>query len=73
MQATLVYRDSPPEMRARLLGVLSVCIGSSPIGFAYLGLLAEMLTPRIAVVALVLQGLLALLLLRRYWLPATRG
>ena len=27
MQATLVYLSSPPEMRSRMLGVLSVCIG----------------------------------------------
>ena len=35
-------------LRARLLGVLSVCIGMGPIGFLYLGFLAEVLTPRVA-------------------------
>ena len=72
MQATLVYRDSPVEMRARLLGVLSVCIGAGPIGFMYLGLLADLLTPRVATVAIALQGMLALLLTRRYWAPVFR-
>jgi MFS family permease len=72
MQATLVYRIAPPEMRARLLGVLSVCIGTSPIGFLYLGWLADLLAPRAATVALGLQGLAAMLLTRRYWLPALR-
>ena len=67
MQTTLVYRDSPPEMRARLLGVLSVCIGTAPIGFLYLGFLVETLTPRTGTVALALHGLLALALTRRYW------
>jgi predicted MFS family arabinose efflux permease len=73
MQATLVYRAAPVEMRARLLGVLSVCIGAGPIGFLYLGFLAEMLTPRVAVVALSAQGMLAMLLTRRYWAVALRS
>jgi MFS family permease len=68
MQATLVYRDSPVEMRARLLGVLSVCIGTGPIGFAYVGVLADVFTPRSATVALALQGMLALVFTRRYWM-----
>lgn len=71
-QATLVYRDSPPEMRARLLGALSVCIGTAPIGFVYLGFLAEVLTPRAGTVALTVQGLLALALTRRYWASIAR-
>ena len=72
MQATLVYRFAPVQMRARLLGVLSVCVGMGPIGFLYLGFLAEVLTPRVATVALGVQGMLALLLTRRYWEPALR-
>ena len=73
MQATLVYRDSPVEMRARLLGVLSVCIGTGPIGFAYIGLMADALTPRVATVALALQGMIALILTRRYWMATIRA
>jgi hypothetical protein len=57
-------------MRARLLGVLSVCIGTSPLGFFYLGFLTEILPPRLATVALGAQGLLAMLLTRRYWRAA---
>ena len=72
MQATLVYRSAPVEMRARLLGVVSVCIGMGPIGFLYLGFLAEVLTPRIATVALGAHGMLAFLLTRRYWVAALR-
>jgi MFS family permease len=72
MQATLVYRAAPVEMRARLLGVVSVCIGTGPIGFLYLGFLAEMFSPRTATVALAAQGLLVMLLTRRYWLSVLR-
>lgn len=72
LQATLVYRAAPIEMRARLLGLVSVCIGTGPIGFLYLGLLAEMFTPRTATVALAAQGVLVILLTRRYWVGVLR-
>ena len=72
MQTTLVYRAAPIEMRARLLGVLSVCIGTGPIGFLYLGYLAELLPPRFATMALVAQGMLVLLVTRRYWIGTLR-
>ncbi len=72
MQATLVYRSAPVEMRARLLGVVSVCIGMGPLGFLYLGFLADVLTPRVGTVLLGVQGMLAFLLTRRYWVTALR-
>lgn len=67
MQATLVYMLAPVEMRGRLLGLLSVCIGVGPVGFFYLGFLAELLGAQAATVALAAQGLLALLLARSWW------
>ena len=72
MQTTLVYRDAPVQMRARLLGLLSVFIGTGPIGFFYLGFLADTLTPRLGTVALAVQGLLVLVLTRRYWMDVVR-
>jgi MFS family permease len=73
MQTTLVYRFGPVQMRARLLGVLSVCIGTAPIGFLYLGWLAELFAPRTATIALGAQGLLVMLLTRRYWRAVLRS
>jgi MFS family permease len=67
MQGTLVYRCAPAEMRARLLGVLSVSIGMGPLGFLYLGFLADAFTPRIGTIALAAQGVVALILTRRWW------
>lgn len=72
MQTTLLYRESPVEMRARVMGVLSVCIGTSPLGFLYLGVLADALTPRAATVAIGIQGLLAMALTRRHWSAVLR-
>lgn len=67
MQATLVYLHAPVEMRARLLGLLSVCIGVGPVGFFYLGFLSEAFGAQAATVALASQGLLATLVARRWW------
>ncbi len=67
MQATLIYQLAPEAMRARLMGLLSVCIGTGPVGFLYLGLLADLLGAQLAVILLGGQGLIALVLTRRYW------
>ena len=72
MQTTLVYRVSPKELRVRLLGVLTTFIGTGPIGFLYLGFLADQFSPRVAIVALAVQGLIVLILTRRYWLLVFR-
>ena len=47
-------------------------LNASHSAFAYLGFLADILTPRVATIALAAQGLLAMLLTRRYWLAALR-
>jgi MFS family permease len=67
MQATLVYLSAPPEMRSRILGVLSVCIGVGPFGFVGLGMLANAIGAGAATAATGLTGLLALLLARPLW------
>jgi MFS family permease len=67
MQATLVYLSAPPEMRSRILGVLSVCIGTGPVGFIALGMLADAIGAPWATAASGIAGLLALLLTRRLW------
>ncbi len=59
MQATLVYLGAAPEMRSRLLGILSLCIGLGPIGFLGLGLLADAIGAQQAVLASAIAGLLA--------------
>ena len=69
MQATLVYLAAPPEMRSRVLGVLTVCIGLGPIGFLHLGILAELFGARTACIMTGLEGLLALALTWRVWRP----
>jgi predicted MFS family arabinose efflux permease len=67
MQATLVYLSAPPEMRSRMLGVLSVCIGIGPVGFVALGGLADAIGAPWATATSGLTGLLVLALTRRFW------
>jgi len=60
MQATLPYALATPEMRARVMGVLSVCIGTGPIGLLHLGLLADWLGAQGALAVTGVEGLIAL-------------
>ena len=67
MQATLVYLAAPAEMRSRILGVLSVCIGTGPIGFVWLGWLADTIGAPHATAVTGGMGLLALAATWRWW------
>lgn len=67
MQATLVYLASPPEMRSRILGVLSMCIGIGPLGFIALGLLADAVGAHWATAVTGVVGLLMLAVTRPLW------
>ncbi len=71
MQATLVYLAAPPEMRSRIYGVLSVCIGIGMLGFILIGVLANLIGAPWATAATGGEGLLALALTRRWWRPLT--
>ncbi len=67
MQATLVYLAAPVDMRSRLLGVLSLCIGVGPVGFIGLGLLADAIGANWAIAASGITGLFVLALTRPLW------
>lgn len=67
MQATLVYLAAPAEMRSRLLGVLTVCIGTGPIGFLWLGWLADRIGAHHATAVTAVLGLLVLAATSRWW------
>jgi hypothetical protein len=71
MQATLVYLSAPAEMRSRIFGVLSVCIGVGMIGFLHLGVLAGLIGATWATATIGVEGLLAMLLTRRWWRAIT--
>jgi MFS family permease len=72
MQATLIYLAAPSEMRSRLYGVLSLCIGSGLVGFFHLGVMAELIGAPAATALSGAEGFLALALTWRWWHPLFR-
>jgi MFS family permease len=62
MQSALILTEAPPAMRSRLMGVLSMCIGTQPLGVLLAGALSTRLGPTGAVLALSLSGLVCLAL-----------
>jgi MFS family permease len=67
LQVTLVYLAAPLEMRSRIMGVLSVCIGTGPLGFVWLGWLADRIGAPQATAITGALGLALLLALRPLW------
>ena len=67
MQTTLVLLSAPAAVRGRMMGVLSVCIGTGPIGFYHVGLLADRIGARDAVALIGLEGLAALIAVSLVW------
>jgi MFS family permease len=57
MQSTLMLTEAPPEMRSRLMGVVTVCIGTGPLGQLAAGALSNGLGTRGAVIAMAAVGL----------------
>jgi MFS family permease len=67
LQATIVYLAAPHHMRSRVLGVLSVCVGTGPIGFVWLGWLADRVGAPQATAITGAMGLLALAAIWPLW------
>ncbi|MBM3503850.1 MAG: MFS transporter [Alphaproteobacteria bacterium] len=67
MQVTLPQFRSPPGMRGRMMGLLSVVIGIGPFGVLYAGGLAEWLGTQNAITLIGVQALIALGALALYW------
>lgn len=62
MQATLVYTSTQASQRAQAMGVMTMCIGASPLGFLLVGALAERLGAPWAISVCAVCGLLAVAL-----------
>ena len=67
MQTVLIYGVAPPEMRGRLLGILSLTIGAGVIGFTNIGLMGELFGGANAVRIVAAEGLVAAFLLGLRW------
>ncbi len=67
LQATLIVLHAPGAIRARLMGLLTVCIGTGPLGILLVGALATMLGPLQAVDVIEVTGLLAVVFAGIVW------
>ena len=67
MQAALVLLNTPPQMRSRMMGLLSVCVGLCALGFLHIGLLAAWVGAQNAVLICTAEGLIALILVCWTW------
>jgi MFS family permease len=63
MQTTLMLTEAPIEVRSRLMGIVTVCIGTGPLGVLAAGVLARELGPRGAILVMATLGLVATLAL----------
>jgi MFS family permease len=59
MQTTLMLTEAPAEMRSRLMGLVTVGIGTGPLGVLAAGVLSDWMGPRGAVLVMASAGLLA--------------
>lgn len=69
-QYALVYTMSPPSMRGRAAGFLSIFIGTSAIGFYVTGYLFSRFESADALMIMGLAGLISLLILGLLWVKA---
>ncbi len=68
MQATIVFLSAPVAARSRAMGLVTVCIGAAAvIGFLHLRLLTDLLGAQWAILASMVEGLLALCLAVLFW------
>ncbi|MCH8222434.1 MAG: MFS transporter [Chloroflexi bacterium] len=67
MQSTLVMMATPPEMRSRVMGALSVSIGTGPLGILHVGLLALLWGAPMAVMVIAIEGLIVLSIAALIW------
>jgi MFS family permease len=72
LQSSILILAARPEVRSRVMGLLTVCIGASQLGgMAHVGLLADGLGAAAAVQLMALEGLVVLALCALIW-PETR-
>ncbi|HEV2099097.1 MAG TPA: MFS transporter [Stellaceae bacterium] len=60
MQTTLILLEAPAAMRSRVMGIVTMCIGTGPLGILAVGLLSEWLGPAAAILTMASFGLAGL-------------
>ncbi|MAF48136.1 MAG: MFS transporter [Rhodospirillales bacterium] len=71
MQSALIISNSPPEIRNRVMGVLTMCIGIGPLGILIVGSLSEQLGAPTGILITSSTGLIGLVCAVLIW-PESR-
>ena len=73
MQTLLVLNGAPPAMRSRMLGLITVCIGTGPLGQLLIGGFADTLGLRPAVEIMAGLGIVTIVAIGMLWRRAERS
>jgi len=65
MQTSLILIEAPPVTRSRVMGIVTMCIGTGPLGVLAIGALSERLGPPAAIIIMAGLGVLGLALVWR--------
>ena len=65
MQTTLILTEAPSAARSRVMGIVTMCIGTGPVGVVMIGILSEQVGPRNAILIMAGLGLCGLRLVWR--------
>jgi MFS family permease len=67
MQVVLLLLETPAHLRARILGLLTVCIGVGPVGVLHIGYMAERFGTVVGLVTVGLEGTILMLATAVIW------
>ncbi|MGE5270278.1 MAG: MFS transporter [Thiohalocapsa sp.] len=65
MQTSLILIEAPPAARSRVMGIITMCIGTGPLGVLAIGALSERVGPPTAVLVMASLGVAGLALVWR--------
>jgi len=57
MQTTLILTEAPLATRSRVMGIVTMCIGTGPIGVLMIGILSGQTGPSVAILIMASIGL----------------
>jgi MFS family permease len=65
MQTSLILIEAPPNTRSRVMGIVTMCIGTGPLGVLLIGALSEQIGPPAAILVMAGIGVIGLGLIAR--------
>jgi len=73
MQTTLILTEVPPATRSRVMGIVTMCIGTGPVGVMVIGILSGQVGPPVAILIMAGLGLCGLSLVWRKLITVQAG